>query len=111
MNDYTHEWEVLTTRQTRFSDEQMLKMYISGLKDYIHNELKLWRPQTINVSRHTAKLIEQKNKVNKPSFSRSDRTNSYFNENSNKYNTKKTNKYVPPPQRKGEKQHQNLDKI
>jgi hypothetical protein len=45
--------------------EQLLKMYIGGLKDYICSEIKLWRPKTIEDARQATKLIEQKNKVNK----------------------------------------------
>jgi hypothetical protein len=40
VNDYTHEWEVLATRQCGFTDEQLLNMYICGLKDYIRSEIK-----------------------------------------------------------------------
>jgi hypothetical protein len=64
VNDYTHEWEVQTTRKTGLSDEQLLKVYIGGLKDYIRSEIKLWRPKTIGDARQATKLIE-KNKVNK----------------------------------------------
>jgi hypothetical protein len=46
-----------------FFDEQLLKMYIYGLKDYIHSEIKLWNPKTIEDTRQSTKLIEQKNKV------------------------------------------------
>jgi hypothetical protein len=51
VNDYTHEWEVLATRQSGFTDEQLLKMYICGLKDYIHSEIKLWNPKSIEDAR------------------------------------------------------------
>jgi hypothetical protein len=34
VNNYKHKWEVLA-RQCGFTDEQLLKMYICGLKDYI----------------------------------------------------------------------------
>ena len=33
VSDYTHEWEVLETRQTGFSDEKLLKLYISCLRE------------------------------------------------------------------------------
>jgi hypothetical protein len=58
----------MTTRKSGFTVEQLLKMYICGLKDYIHREIKLWNPKTIEDARHAARLIEQKNKFNKPSF-------------------------------------------
>jgi hypothetical protein len=68
VNDYTHECEVLATRQCRFTDEHLIKMYICGLKDYIHSEIKLWNPKTIEDARHIVRLIEQKIKFNKLAF-------------------------------------------
>lgn len=35
-------------------------MYIYEFKDYIHSEVKLWTPKTIEDARHLAKFIEQK---------------------------------------------------
>jgi predicted Zn-ribbon and HTH transcriptional regulator len=72
VNDYTHEWEVLATRQCGFTYEQLLKMYICGLKDYICSEIKLWNPKTIEDARHATRLIEYKDKFNKPSFTNPD---------------------------------------
>ena len=69
VNDYTREWEVLTTKQTRFTNEKLLKMYIQGLKDYIYSELKLWKHKTIKEARQATKLIEQKNISSKHSLS------------------------------------------
>jgi hypothetical protein len=40
VNDYTHEWEVSATRQRGFTDEQLLKMYICGLKE-LNERLKV----------------------------------------------------------------------
>jgi len=63
INDYTHEWEVIAKRQCRFTDEQLLKMYICGLKHYSRIEIKIWNPKTIEDARHAARLIEQKKQV------------------------------------------------
>jgi len=60
INDYTHEWEVLATRQCGFTDEQLLKIYICGLKDYICSEIKIWNHKTIEDAKHATKPIEQK---------------------------------------------------
>jgi hypothetical protein len=65
INNYTHEWEVLATRQCGFTDEKLIKMYICGLKDYICSEIKLWNPKTIKDVRHASRLIEQNNNNNK----------------------------------------------
>ena len=94
---------MLETRQSGFTDEQLLKMYICGLKDYIHSETKLGNPKTIKEARHAAMLIEQKDKFNKPSFVGSEASNKYSNEKPNKYSTEKSNsdkkwvKYKPIP--------------
>jgi hypothetical protein len=82
INNYTHEWEFLATRQCRFTDEQLLKMYIWELKDYIRSEIKLWNLETIEDVRHAARIIEQKNKFNKPSLTNPYRSNKYLNEKS-----------------------------
>jgi hypothetical protein len=76
INDYTHEWEVLATRKCGFTDEKLIKVYICGLKDYIHSEIKLWNP-TIEDARHTSRLIEQKNKFNKLAFTSPEMLNKY----------------------------------
>jgi hypothetical protein len=100
----------LATRQSGFTDEQLLKMYICGLKDYICSEIKLWNPKTVEDARHATKLIEQKNKFNRPSFTGPEGSNKYSNERSNKYSTDKSNKYVPSPLREDENRHQDPDK-
>jgi hypothetical protein len=82
---------VLATRQSGFTDEQLLKMYICGLKDYICSEIKLWNPKTIEDARHTTRLIEPKNKFNKPAFTGPEASTIYSNEKPNKYSTDKSN--------------------
>jgi hypothetical protein len=76
----------------------------------IMREIKLWNPKTIEYARHATKLIEQKNKFNRPSFTSLDRSNKYSNERSKKYSTDKSNKYVPPHLREGERAKQYPDK-
>jgi hypothetical protein len=91
INEYTHECEVLETRKRGFIDEQLLKMYICGLKDYIHREIKLWNPKTIEDARHVTRITEQKDKFNKSSFVGPETSNKYSNEKPNKYSTDKSN--------------------
>jgi hypothetical protein len=85
-------------------------MYICGLKDYICSEIKLWKTKTIEDDRHATKIIGQKNKFNRPSFTSLDKSNKYSNEKSNKYSTYKFNKYVPPHLREGESRQHDSDK-
>jgi hypothetical protein len=99
VNNYTHEWEVLATRQCGF------KMHICGLKNYICSEIKLWNPKTIEDARHAARLIEQKNKFNKPAFTSPKRLNKYPDDRTKKYNTNKLNKYLPTHLREGQASH------
>jgi len=106
VKDYTHEWEVLATRQVGFIDEQLFNMYICGFKDYIQSEIKLWKPKTIGDARYVAKLIENKNKYNKPSYIGPDKSNKYSNEGFNRLSLDNSNKYVPLHMRDNGKQHQ-----
>jgi hypothetical protein len=86
INDYTHKWEVLATRQCGFTDEQLIKMYICGLKDYIRSE------------------------INKPAFTSPERLNKYSDDRTKKYTTDKPNKYLPPHLREGQASHQDSNK-
>jgi hypothetical protein len=110
INDYTHEWEVLETRKCGFTNEKLIKMHICGLKDYIRNEIKLWNPKTIEDARHTSRLIEQKNKFNKPTFRSPERLNKYLDNRTRKYNIEKPNKYLPPHLREVQSYHQDSNK-
>jgi len=92
-------------RQTGFKNEQSLKIYICGLKDYIHSEIKLWNLKNVEDAINATKLIEPKNMFNRPSFTNLEISNEYSNERSNKYSTNKTNKYVPPSLREDENRH------
>jgi hypothetical protein len=85
-------------------------MYICCLKGYIHSEIKLWNPKTIEHARHTTRLIEQKNKFNKPTFTSLERLNKYSDDITKKYNTDKPNKYLPPHLREGQANHQDSNK-
>ena len=85
-------------------------MYICGLKDYIRSEIKLWNPKTIEDARHATRLIEQKNKFNKPTFTSPERLNKYSDDRMKKYTTDKPNKYLPPHLREGQAGHQDSNK-
>jgi hypothetical protein len=86
-------------------------MYICGLKDYIRSEIKLWNPKTIEDARHAARIIEQKNMFNKPTFTSPERLNKYLDDRTKKYNTDKPNKYLPPHLREDQANHQDSIKI
>jgi hypothetical protein len=60
LTEYTHEWEVLVTRFHDLTDDQLLKLYISGLKPIICNELRLSRPKNLVEARSMAKMIKRK---------------------------------------------------
>lgn len=96
MSEYTRDWEVLALRQRGFSDEELLKMYHCGLKDYIREELKLHKPKTIEEARHTTIIIEQKYKLHKAPYTSNERINSYSKGKIGKPSSENTSKYVPP---------------
>lgn len=110
MSEYTHEWEVLAIRQRGFSDEELLKMYRYGLKDYIREELKLHKPKTIEDVRHTTLIIEQKYKLHKAPYASNERTNNYSKGKSSKLSSKNTSKYVPPPMHNEGKQQCSVER-
>jgi len=101
VSEYIHEWEVLAIRQRGFSDEELLKMYRCGLKDYIQEELKLYKPQTIEDARHAAIIIGRKYKLHKASYASNEKSNSYSKGKSSKLSSENTGKYVPPPMHNG----------
>lgn len=55
-----------------YSNKQLLKIHIYGSKDYIHSEIMLWKPKTIQDIRQEEKLIKHKNKFNNLSFTKED---------------------------------------
>jgi hypothetical protein len=59
VSKYTHEWEILATRNLKLTNTKLLKMYIARLKHSIHNELKLWKPQNVDEARSTTMLIKE----------------------------------------------------
>ena len=65
INKYIHDWEVITTRLHNLTDDQLLKMYILGLKPNIHNELRLSRPKNLVESRDMKKRLKGSSLVNK----------------------------------------------
>jgi hypothetical protein len=60
VNEYIHEWEVLTTRVPRLTEEPQLKMYIARLNPNICGEPKLWRPVNTTKAIILSKMIERK---------------------------------------------------
>jgi hypothetical protein len=85
-------------------------MYICGLKDYIRSEIKLWNPKIIEDARHTSRLIEQKNKFNKPTFTSPERLNKHSYDRTKKHTTNKPNKYLTHHLREGQANHQDSNK-
>jgi hypothetical protein len=88
INEYTHEWEVLATRFPDLIEDQLLKLYISGLKPIICNELRLSRPKNLVEARSMAKIIEKNlNTQHEVAFGFSKKTTNYSA--SGDYNTTK----------------------
>eukprot|EP00253_Pinus_taeda_P030576 PITA_30576 len=110
VSEYTHEWEVLALRQRGFLDEELVKMYRCGFKDYIHKELKLHKPKTIEEARHAAIIIERKYKLHKTPYVTNDRMNNQFKGKASKTISENTSKYVPPPLRSEGKQQINVER-
>ena len=60
VEEFTHQWESLSTRVFGLSDKQRLETYLGGLKSYLQKELKLHNIPNVEVARHKAKAIEWK---------------------------------------------------
>lgn len=101
VSEYTNEWEVLAIRQRGFIDDELLKMFRCGLKEYIRVEL--YKPKTIEEARHVAKIIEQKHKFNK-SYTMSEKSSNYSKGKSSKNSLDKYSRYISPPLRGGNSQ-------
>ena len=41
VNEYTYDWEELSTQVQELTNDQQLQTYIHGLKQHIHDELEL----------------------------------------------------------------------
>ena len=59
INDYTHDWEILTTKFLYLTNDQLLKLYISRLKSIICNELKLSKLKNLVEAKHMVKMIKK----------------------------------------------------
>ena len=60
VDEYTYEWEVLSTQVPELSDDQRLQTYIHDLKQHVHDELELHSISTMEEARRKARLIESK---------------------------------------------------
>ena len=60
VDEYTCEWEALSTRVPKLTDDQRLQTYIHGLKQHIRDELELHNISTMEEARHKARIIESK---------------------------------------------------
>jgi len=74
VSEYTHKWEVLAIRLSGFSDKGLLKRYRCGLKEYFMEELKLYKPKTIEEARHATIIIEREYKLHKTPYANNDVT-------------------------------------
>ena len=60
VEEFTHQWESLSTRVFGLSDKQRLETYLGGLKLYLQKELKLHDIPNVEVERYKAKVAERK---------------------------------------------------
>ena len=59
-NEYTCEWEALSTRVLELTDDQQLQTYIHGLKQHIRDELELHNISTMEEAWRKERIIESK---------------------------------------------------
>lgn len=107
VSECIHEWEVLVVRKRGCSDEELLKTYHCGLKNYIREELKLHKPKTIEDARHAGIIIKRKYKLHKASYATDEKSNNYSKGKSSKPSSRK---YVPPPMHNGGRQQLNVER-
>ena len=60
VEEFTHQWESLSTRVFGLSDKQRLETYLGGLKPHLQKELKLHDIPKVEVARRKAKAAERK---------------------------------------------------
>ena len=60
VEEFTHQWESLSTRVFGLSDKQRLETYLGGLQPYLQKELKMHDIPNVEVARHKEKVIEHK---------------------------------------------------
>ena len=60
VEEFTHQWESLSTRVFGLSDKQRLETYLGGLKPRLQKELKLHDIPNVEVARRKAKAAEHK---------------------------------------------------
>ena len=60
VEEFTHQWESLTTRLFGLTNKQQLETYVGGLKPYIQNELKMHDIANVEAARRKEKVVEAK---------------------------------------------------
>ena len=60
VEEFTHQWESLSTRVFGLYDKQRLKTYLGGLKPHLQKELKLHDIHNEEVARYKSKATERK---------------------------------------------------
>ena len=60
VDEYTCEWEALSTRVPKLTDDQRLQTYMHGLKQHICDELELHNISTLEEAQRKASIIEKK---------------------------------------------------
>ena len=55
VEEFTHQWESLSTREFGLSNKQILETYLGGLKPYLQKELKLHDIPNVEVARRKEK--------------------------------------------------------
>ena len=60
VEEFTHQWESLSTRVFGLSDKQRIETYLGGLKPYLQKELKLHDIPNVKVAIHKGKAAERK---------------------------------------------------
>ena len=60
VEEFTHQWESLSTRVFGLYDKQRLETYLGDIKPYLQKELKLHDIPNVEVARHKAKAAKRK---------------------------------------------------
>ncbi len=60
VEEFTSQWEALTTSVFGLSQQQLLETYVGGLKPHLQNELKMHDIPSVEVARCKAKEVEEK---------------------------------------------------
>ena len=105
IDEFTHQWEALSTQVFGLSDNQLLHYYIDGLNPHIQDELKLHEVTTVEITRCKAKVVEEK-------LEGQSRFNKFYSRrNINQNKNTKTDKYIPPNLREDNRRSQDYQRI